>query len=110
MTSAEGPEIPLGLPDNVNDWSEDDVSKFLTENAKNYRLKETHINDIRKQEVAGIHLLKFTIQQFQSIGLGLGPADSIVTLAGTLKIAKGLVEPGKYYNSNSPSLAPTLVL
>ena len=74
---------------------------FLTANAKKYRLKETHINDIRKQEVSGIHLLKFTVQQFQSIGLGLGPADSIVTLAGTLKIAKGLVEPGKYYNSIS---------
>ena len=89
-------KIPPGLPDDVEDWDEDDDEVFLGENKTEYHLKEAHIQTIKDQEVCGMHLLDFEPRYLISGGMTLGGAYSICTLVRVLKVAKGLIAgPGK---------------
>ncbi len=80
--------IPSELHQDVKSWDVDDVEKFLTVNKEKYRLKDSHIQAIKKQEIDGRSLLSLTYQEFRECGIPIGPAKRIVILIDELKIVK----------------------
>jgi len=88
-------KIPAGLPDDVKDWNMDDVKVFLGENKEEYGFAEDDIEIIRDQKFSGRHLLRYDEQALRSCGVFVGSATDIFDLVTELKIAKGLVVPGK---------------
>ena len=57
--------IPPELDEDVNEWNENHVDVFLTENKKKYQLKDEDIKSFQDQEVAGRNLLESKAEDFE---------------------------------------------
>ena len=75
--------------------------QFLQANAEQYFLDDDEIDIVKANKIAGVALLKLTVDQLQSIGLTLGPAATIAELVEKLKENKGLVKRGKRGTRNA---------
>ncbi|KAG8920090.1 hypothetical protein FRC02_001175 [Tulasnella sp. 418] len=94
MSTSPAMQFPEELHQDVKEWEEDDVQKFLKSNQSSFKLKDEHIQKLREQDVSGETLLEITPEKLkQDCGLTLGAAERIMKIVNRLKEEKGLVQP-----------------
>ncbi|KAG8927411.1 hypothetical protein FRC02_008229 [Tulasnella sp. 418] len=86
--------IPEKLPQDVEDWSEDDVQEFLEANKAIRHLKVNDIHTLNENGVTGEVLLGLTEEKLETTyGLKPGAATVVTNIVKQLKVEKGLVQP-----------------
>ena len=80
-----GLNIPPCLPGDINEWTEDHVTLFLTENERAYQLKNDDIQALKMNGVDGVVLFDLTKKDLLEMGFKHGPAMKFILLFSALK-------------------------